>query len=125
MTFLHVLMSFCLILQNLATQIIVGEESKLRYFSLCRLLSYIYITKYVCVCARARVRVRFTELKQSPFELKCQTRSVLAVISPVLKQLALATFLGQANFNQVVKIVSISVFISAFLVHLKKCKVLK
>jgi len=78
-------------------------------------------THNVCVC----LRVGVTELKNIPFELKCQTRSVLAVILSVLKRLALATFLGQANFNKVVKIVFISVFISTFLVHLKKYKVLK
>jgi hypothetical protein len=39
-----------------------------------------------------------------------------AVSCLVKKQLALATFLGQAYFNKVF----ISVFISAFLVHLKK-----
>jgi len=43
----------------------------------------------------------------------------------MLKQLTLAKFLGQANFNKVVKIVFISVFISAVVVHLKKFKVLK
>jgi hypothetical protein len=60
------LTSFSLILQNLATQIILGEESKLRYSSLCRLLSYVYITKCVCVC----VLVRVTELKNIPFWVK-------------------------------------------------------
>jgi len=63
----------CLILQNLATQIILVEESKLRYSS-CRLLSYISDKTCVCVCvcvhARMHACVRVTELKKILFCVK-------------------------------------------------------